>query len=59
MDNPLQCMAQQIKGPACLASLGFIAQAKSVQPEDSPVLQDVKQPQLAAHFSWCSGVQAW
>lgn len=50
-DSPVQCVAQQIKGPACLTSVGFLALAKSAQPEDSPaqpedspVLQDVKQP---------------
>lgn len=31
-DSPVQCVAQQIKGPACLTSVGFLALAKSANP---------------------------
>lgn len=50
MDNSLLCVAQHIKGPSCLTSAGFLAQVKSAQPEDSPVLQDVKQSPACCPF---------
>lgn len=41
MDNSVQCVAQQTKGPASVPSMGSLARASPAQVTDSTVLQAV------------------